>query len=177
MQRASFAHMECPIAQALEQVGEGWTLLILREAFKGARCFADFEERLGMAPNTLAARLRKLCKHGLFRRRRYQSHPPRAEYQLTEKARELLPILLALGEWGNRWLYPTGPLLVPVDAATGEPIELDVVDRRTSRPVRAGGVALSAGPSASAGLKAALRSPLMLGAKIEESNDGSSHRK
>jgi DNA-binding HxlR family transcriptional regulator len=165
MQRASFADMECPIALALEEVGEGWTLLVLREAFKGARTFADFQQRLGVAPNTLAQRLRRLCDHGLLQRRRYQSNPPRANYDLTEKARDLLPVLLALGAWGTRWLLPAGPLLVPVDAETGRAMDLAVVDRRTSRPVRAGSVALKAGPAASRRLKTALRSPLVLGTK------------
>jgi DNA-binding HxlR family transcriptional regulator len=164
--------MECPIAQALEEIGEGWTLLILRESFKGAKTFADFQDRLGIAPNTLTARLRQLCKNGLLRRERYQSNPPRARYELTEKSRELIPVLLALGEWGNRWLFPAGPLLVPVDPATGRAMQLAVIDRRTSRPIRAGAVALSAGPSASKGLKAALQSPLVLGKKTSTARKG-----
>src|SRR5438045_578321 len=101
MHPASFAQMECPIARSLDEIGEWWSLLILREAFKGVRCFADFETGLGIAPSTLTRRLKRLCKHGLLRRRRYQSHPPRDEYELTDKGWDLLPAVLALGAWGN----------------------------------------------------------------------------
>jgi DNA-binding HxlR family transcriptional regulator len=163
MQRLSFATMECPIARALEEVGEGWSLLVLREAFKGARCFADFERRLGISPSTLVRRLTSLCDRGILARRTYQAHPPRDEYELTEKGMELLPVLLALGAWGNRWLAPKGELIVTFDAKTGASVDPVLVDRRTSKPIRAGGVGLRAGAGASKRLRAALKTPLVLG--------------
>jgi len=165
MQRLSFANMECPIARAIDEVGEGWCLLVLREAFKGARCFADFEERLGITPSTLTRRLASLCEHGILQRRSYQSHPPRDEYELTPKGIELLPVLLTLGEWGNRWLAPKGALIVPVDLESGARIDPVLVDRNTLKPVRAGAVGLGAGPGASEGLRASLQAPLVLAAQ------------
>jgi DNA-binding HxlR family transcriptional regulator len=164
LERASFATMECPIARALEEVGDGWSLLIVREALKGLRQFAQFQERLGIAPNTLTRRLDKLCEHALLRRRQYQDHPPRDEYELTEKGLELLPILLALGEWGNRWVLRGNSSIVPVDLRTGAPIELAIVDRHTGQPIEAGSVGVVAGPGASAQLRARLARPLPLGA-------------
>ena len=164
MQRASFAKMECPIARAIDVVGEGWILLVLREAFKGARTFADFQSRLGIAPNTLARRLSLLCEQGLLERERYQEHPPRDEYELTAKGLDLLPVLLALATWGNRWLAPNGAPIVPIDRVTGLRIDPVLVDERTAKPIRPGAVALGAGPGASKSLRAALREPLVLGA-------------
>jgi len=157
--------MECPIARALEEIGDGWSLLILRDALRGVRQFADFQEGLGIAPNTLTRRLDKLCRHGLLRRRRYQEHPPRDEYRLTDKGLELLPILLALGEWGNRWVLHGKASIVPVDLRTGEPIELAIVDRRTGASIQPGAVAVVAGKGASKQLRARLVTPLPLGAE------------
>jgi DNA-binding HxlR family transcriptional regulator len=163
MQRASFADMECPIARATEEVGEGWSLLILRNAFLGARTFQEFEERLGIVASTLTRRLAALCERGLLVRRQYQSKPARDEYLLSEKGLDLLPVLMALAAWGNRWLAPGGAWIVPVDLESGAPIEPILVDRRTARPLRAGDVGLVAGPGASKELRRALAAPVALG--------------
>src|SRR5687767_5069851 len=103
MRRTSFADMNCSIAQALEVVGEWWTLLILRDVFLGVRRFDDFQKRLGIARNVLADRLDTLVERGILERRPYQDRPPRDEYVLTEKGRDLLPVIHALREWGDRW--------------------------------------------------------------------------
>ncbi|WP_394840932.1 helix-turn-helix transcriptional regulator [Pendulispora brunnea] len=174
MQRTSFAEMECPIARAVDEIGEGWCLLVLREAFKGARCFAEFEERLGIPPSTLTRRLAGLCECGILQRRSYQSRPPRDEYELTEKGAELLPVLLLLGEWGNRWLAPGGALIVPVEPKTGARIEPVLVDRATSKPIRAGAVGLGAGPGASKQLRTSLRAPVRLASAPEAMSSTSS---
>jgi DNA-binding HxlR family transcriptional regulator len=163
LERSSFAGMECPIARALEEVGDGWSLLLIREALKGLRQFGEFQEGLGIAPNTLTRRLDKLCRHGLLLRRRYQDHPPRDEYHLTKKGLELLPILLALGEWGNRWIFRGDSTIVPVDLDTGEPMDLAIVDRRTGKTIEPGRVGAAAGRGASAKLRARLSCPLPLG--------------
>ena len=91
-----------PIARSIEEVGDGWTLLILRNAYLGARRFADFQERLGIPPNTLTRRLERLVSLGFFTRHRYESRPPREEYELTEKGLALLPILLGPGSAAAR---------------------------------------------------------------------------
>lgn len=102
MRRKSFAGMPCPIARSLNIVGEWWTLLIVRDAFDGARRFEDFRAT-GIADNILSVRLDLLVREGIFERHAYQEHPPRHEYLLTEKGQDLLPIIVALGVWGLRW--------------------------------------------------------------------------
>jgi DNA-binding HxlR family transcriptional regulator len=94
----------CPVARTLGIIGERWTILILRDlTLHGPRKFQDFERSLtGISPNTLSARLKTLEEHGVIERRFYADHPPRAEYLLTEKGRELRPVLRALREWGEK---------------------------------------------------------------------------
>ena len=94
----------CPVARTLEIIGDRWTILIVRDLLrKGPRKFLDFEQSLeGISPNTLSARLKTLEEAELIERRFYEQHPPRAEYVLTDKGRELRPVLRALKEWGEK---------------------------------------------------------------------------
>jgi DNA-binding HxlR family transcriptional regulator len=103
MSPTDFASMECSIAQALGIIGERWSLLVLRDAFYGVRRFEDFQRGLGIARNVLTDRLAKLVAQGVLERRQYEERPPRFEYRLTPKGRDLLPVLLALMRWGDRW--------------------------------------------------------------------------
>ena len=98
----SYSDPACPVACALDRIGEKWTLLILRDLMlHPSRRFQDFIESLkGCAPNTLSARLSSLEQLGLVERRQYEQHPPRMEYVLTEAGRELRPVLKALRAWG-----------------------------------------------------------------------------
>lgn len=93
----------CPVADALDVVGERWTLLIIRDLLKlGPRKFIDLEESLtGISPNTLSARLKHLETNGVVEKRLYEQYPPRAEYVLTEKGRQLGTVVLALKKWGE----------------------------------------------------------------------------
>lgn len=102
MQR-TYGLKDCPVARTLDQIGERWTILILRDLFlHGPRRYQDFQESLtGVAPNTLSARLKELEADGLISRRLYSERPPRLEYQLTDKGRSLGPILRSLREWGR----------------------------------------------------------------------------
>jgi DNA-binding HxlR family transcriptional regulator len=102
MRHTSLSHMPCPVARTLDVVGEWWTLLIIRDAFLGARRFEDFKAT-GIADNILSARLKKLVDEGIFERRPYQERPDRFEYLPTEKGRDLLPVLAALRRWGQVW--------------------------------------------------------------------------
>ncbi len=99
------ARGECSVARAMEVVGERWTFLVLREAFSGVRRFEDWQTRLGVARNVLAARLKTLVEHGVLERRRYTERPPRFEYRLTSKGRDLYPVMMALTAWGDRHAY------------------------------------------------------------------------
>jgi len=108
MRRTSFADMICPVARAFDVVGEWWTPLIVRDALLGARRFEDFR-RTGIADNILSARLDRLVREGVLERRAYQEHPPRYEYLLTEKGRDLQAVIVALAEWGLKWTeWPGG---------------------------------------------------------------------
>jgi DNA-binding HxlR family transcriptional regulator len=102
MRHASLAAQPCPIARTLDLVGEWWTLLIIRDALLGAHRFDEFKAT-GIADNVLSARLKKLTEAGVLKRRRYQTHPDRYEYLLTEKGYALAPVVLALRAWGKRF--------------------------------------------------------------------------
>jgi DNA-binding HxlR family transcriptional regulator len=92
------------LARTLDIVGERWTVLILRDLFlHGPQKFQDFQTSLsGISPNILSARLKRLEEADIIERRFYTEHPPRAEYVLTGKGRELGPVLKALRSWGER---------------------------------------------------------------------------
>jgi DNA-binding HxlR family transcriptional regulator len=110
----------CSAARALELVGERWTLLIVRNAlFAGARRYGDFQKRLGIATNVLKVRLDGLVDAGIMERRNYSRDPGLYEYLLTDKGRELVPTILALTEWGDRWMAPGGPPVRYVHSVCG----------------------------------------------------------
>jgi DNA-binding HxlR family transcriptional regulator len=153
MQHKSFADMQCPIARSLERVGEWWSMLILRDALRGARRFDEFQKSLAIAPNMLTRRLNSLVESGLLERRRYSDRPARYEYVPTECARDFRPVLLMLISWGNKHFAPEGPSLLIVDARTGASAEPIVVDRATGRPLMSPDFAFAAGPAANARLR------------------------
>ncbi len=103
----------CSIARALSEVGDRWTMLLLREAFLRTRRFGDFVERTGAARNLVADRLQKLVDAEILERRAYQQNPERHEYRLTEKGRDLYPVMMSLVRWGDRWH----------DDGSGRPVE------------------------------------------------------
>src|SRR6202166_5441826 len=96
---------DCPVARTLSVIGSSWTCLILRDLIlHGARRFQDLQDSLdGIAPTTLSERLRTLEQNGVVERRFYSMSPPRAEYVLTEKGRELGPIVRAMRDWGRKY--------------------------------------------------------------------------
>jgi DNA-binding HxlR family transcriptional regulator len=102
---SGYGQPDCPVARALDVIGEKWSLLILRDLFRrGPLRFQQFEAGLpGVAPNTLSARLKMLEAHGVIATRLYESHPPRYEYFLTDKGRALGPVLKALYNWGETY--------------------------------------------------------------------------
>jgi len=114
MRRKRFDHMNCGIAQSLEAFGDWWTLLIVRDAFFGARRFGDFQRSLGIAKNILSARLAHLVDHGIFERVDVGSEGERFEYRLTPKGEALLTVLTALREWSDEWVFGRGnePIIV-----------------------------------------------------------------
>ncbi len=101
----SYGQADCPVARALDVIGERWSLLILRDLFrKGPLRFQQLEAGLeGVAPNTLSARLKALEAKGVIGMRLYEKHPPRYEYFLTDKGKALGPVLKALHNWGEQY--------------------------------------------------------------------------
>ncbi len=146
-QRKSFAAMPCPIARGLEHVGEWWSMLILRDAMRGATRFEQFQDNLGIAPGILTRRLAALVESGLLERRRYNEHPPRDEYVLTPRGRDFRPVLLAMLAWGNRHFPPEGAGAQLVDTTTGTPVDPVLADPRTHLPVDGPGYAVVSVPA------------------------------
>ena len=113
MKRTSFLEMECSVARTLEVVGEWWTLLLVRDAFLGVLRFEEFHRRLGVSRNVLTDRLQTLVRHGILFPVQYQDRPPRSEYRLTDKGRDLYPVIVTLRQWGDRWMQEgPAPVLV-----------------------------------------------------------------
>lgn len=156
MGRKRFDEMSCAIAQTLNQVGDWWTLLIVRDAMmKGARRFSDFHESTGIAKNILTDRLNKLVSNGIMKREEVGVRGQRQEYVLTERGEALFPILMAMQQWGDKWIYGqddapvevydtrTGEQLAPIQVAneSGEEVtHRDIAEReRTARSMREAG--------------------------------------
>ena len=124
----TYEGLNCSASRALELVGERWSLLIIRDAIFGRTTrFADFQRSLGRARNILAARLDRFVAEGIMERRLYSERPAHHEYLLTEKGRDLQPIVLALTRWGDRWAAPAGPPVLFEHANCGGSLEQHLV--------------------------------------------------
>jgi DNA-binding HxlR family transcriptional regulator len=113
----------CSIATTLDIVGDRWTLLILRDLFRGVRRFSELQVDLGIARNLLTDRLNRLHDHGLVEKVPYQNRPLRCEYRLTRKGADLSPALISLMAWGDRWYADAGAPVELVHDRCGTPIE------------------------------------------------------
>ena len=156
--RRRFAGENCSVAQALEVLGDWWTLLIVREAFFGTRRFADFEAALAISKNILTRRLAHLVEHGVLERVDAGVHGPRYEYALTPMGKDLATVVTALRQWGDRWIFGEGrePLLVH-DRHTGRPIPTLRIRGEDGEPLRARDLELRPGPGASPRTRERLR--------------------
>jgi DNA-binding HxlR family transcriptional regulator len=141
--------VNCSIAAALGEIGEKWSLLILREAIMGSTRFDEFQANLGIARNILTDRLLSLAAHGVLTRDPVPGHARIHHYHLTQKGRDLLPVLAALMQWGDRWLHrDIGAPVVLVDRATQHPIRMLGLAASDGRALAARDVAITAGPGA-----------------------------
>ena len=119
----------CTIQRSLEIMGDRWSLIVLREVFQGIRRFDDMTVRTAIPRQVLTARLRRLVDDGVLRRQPYRvpGQRERHEYRLTDKGLDLYPVLIALQEWGNRYLAdPAGPPIEFAHRDCGEPVHLVV---------------------------------------------------
>jgi DNA-binding HxlR family transcriptional regulator len=135
VKRKSFSEMHCSVAQCLEVVGEWRSLLIVRDAFLGVLRFDEFRERLGISRNTLNQRLARLVDAGVLARVPYSERPPRSENRLTEKGRDLWPVVTAMRQWGDKYAAPDGPPVGLIHAGCGEISEAQLVCSACGKPV------------------------------------------
>jgi len=150
MKAKSFADMACSIAGALEAIGDRWSILIIRDLSIGLSRYDQLQTSTGMPPTTLADRLRHLEATGIIAKRQYSKRPPRHEYVLTAKGRDLRVVTLALAQWGDRWDASGrgAPPVEFVDGKTGHPVHLASVDATTGAPVAIDRIRLRPGPGA-----------------------------
>lgn len=147
MQRTDFSQANCPIARTLDLVGEWWSLLIIREAFLGVTRYDEFQQRLGISRNALTDRLKKLVDGGVLTRRPVTPGAKREEYVLTRMGDDLITVVVAMLQWGDRWLVlPERPLSRMVEAATGHEVETLRVRSGDGRPLSRAEVGFAAAP-------------------------------
>ncbi|MFI2103924.1 winged helix-turn-helix transcriptional regulator [Isoptericola sp. NPDC019693] len=127
MQRTDFSQMHCSIARTLHVVGEVWSPLVLRDVLMGLHRFDQIRADLGVSRKVLTERLGWLVEQGVLDRVPYSDRPPRSEYRLTQRGRELCEVLLVMSAWGDRWLAgPDGPPVVYRHRTCGEATHAEV---------------------------------------------------
>jgi DNA-binding HxlR family transcriptional regulator len=127
VKRRSFKGDYCPAARSLDVIGDWWSLLIVRDAFDGLTRFGEFQKSLGIAKNILSERLRTLIARGILRAVPAADGGAHQEYHLTEMGRDLFPVMVALRQWGEQYLFKPGEKHSRlVDRDTGQAIRLDI---------------------------------------------------
>jgi len=135
------------MARSIDVLGDHWNLLLMRQACLGTRRFDDFQRSLGIGRNILTMRLTWLVDEGMLDRVEYQQSPPRSEYRLTQKGREVYPILAAMAAWGDRWLIgPEGKPLVLHHTTCDHDMHAMVVCSECAKPIDVREVRAKAGP-------------------------------
>jgi DNA-binding HxlR family transcriptional regulator len=151
MERTSFADMRCSLARGLELIGDWWSPLIVRDLFLGVTRFDELVEDLGISRNLLTLRLRALASSGIVERAPYGQRPVRYEYRLSEAGRDLVPAILALTAWGDRWARPKeGSPILFVHAGCGRRFKPQVTCSVCGEPLSAAAVKAIPGPGGAA---------------------------
>jgi DNA-binding HxlR family transcriptional regulator len=148
VERKSFSEMHCSVAQCLEVVGEWWSLLIVRDAFLGVTRFDDFQKRLGISRNVLNQRLARLVEADVLVKVPYTEHPPRHDYRLTDKGRDLWPVLTTMRQWGDMYAAPDGPPLELTHESCGRISEPRMICSSCGEPIGPRDVTAITGPGA-----------------------------
>ncbi len=147
MRWRNVGRLDCTIARTLSVIGDRWTLLILRDVFLGVRRYDDFQRSLRISRHRLADRLGKLVKHGVLRREAYQERPKRFEYRLTDKGRDLYPVIVTIAGWGDRHMAPrNGPPIERVHRGCGRATTMRLACEHCGEPVTARDVTVRPGP-------------------------------
>lgn len=146
MTRTDLSAFTCSLARTMGILGDAWSPLILRDAYLGLTRFDDLRRDLGVARNVLTERLDRLVAYGLLERRPYQERQLRHDYVLTDKGRDLVPALMALMAWGDRWTADDGPPALLVHRACGESTVPTVCCSACGAPLDAAEVRVQPGP-------------------------------
>ena len=132
------SEVQCSIEATLRTVGDRWTLLILRDIFRGIKRFENIQKDLGIARNLLSKRLQHLVDNKVVERFLYQEKPNRYEYRLTSKGRALSPSLIALMQWGDEWCSLEEPPVMLIHENCGAPLTHSVQCENCNRDVKPG---------------------------------------
>jgi DNA-binding HxlR family transcriptional regulator len=135
MKRTGFAKADCPVARALDAIGDWWSLLIVRDAFDGLRRFGDFQKNLGIAKGMLTTRLRTLVELGVLEQVAAADGSAYQEYALTKKGRDLFPVVVSLRQWGEAHLYARGEAHSVLLDQAEQPVGQLVLPSKTGRPL------------------------------------------
>lgn len=144
MKRDQLSHQQCSVARSSAILGDPWTLTLISDCFLGVRRFEEFQERLKVSRTTLTSRLKLLEEHGILAQRQYEQRPPRFEYRLTQKGKELFPVISTLLAWGDKYYSDeAGPPIIRrhkkcghdfqayvACSECGEPLELKDIEAR-----------------------------------------------
>lgn len=125
----------CALPSALEVMGEKWSFLILRGALSGIHHFEEFQSTLGIARNILANRLARLVENGILERKPMSCDRRKVEYRITEKGRELAPVMVALRQWGEKWGCGVPSVPVLADRRDRQPIQRVCIHASDGRPL------------------------------------------
>jgi DNA-binding HxlR family transcriptional regulator len=153
MRHSEFPSQVCSVARSLEIIGEWWTLLIVREAFFGTERFSDFEVNLGIAKNVLTDRLNTLVDAGVMQRTPVPGRGNPVSYSLTDQGRDLLPVLVALMQWGDRWVNGGKAPIRLLERTSGKEIDSVRVTNSDGTKLGARDVVFVPGPGADAAIK------------------------
>lgn len=156
--------MDCSVAQCLEVIGEWWSMLIVRDAFLGVTRFEEFQRRLGISRNILQQRLSTLVEAGVLVRVPYSEHPVRHDYRLTDKGRDLWPVLTAMRQWGDDYAAPSGPPIQVAHKGCGSTAAAVLVCGSCGEPIGPRDMRAFAGPGRDGAKVIAHRAPRAAGA-------------
>ncbi|MEO1078558.1 MAG: helix-turn-helix domain-containing protein [Pseudomonadota bacterium] len=150
MPRKSLEHLNCSWAQAAEAMGDKWSMMIIRDAFYGVKTFSAFADSIGISKNILSQRLEHLQQHDILAKRPIGTGSSRSEYVLTEKGKALFPVIMALGQWADHWIFGDGKApIVVVDLEERKPIKTLKVESEDGRELTIRDITFAAGPGAS----------------------------
>lgn len=148
MANEKLCNASCPIARSLGRVGDGWSMLILRDCLSGLTRFDEFQRSCNIASNILSSRLKNLVKNGFLEKVCYSTSPLRYEYHPTELTNSFRPILIAFAEWGSHHFSPEGKQIQLVERKTRKPVTPILVDKETGKELTIEDYEMIIGPAA-----------------------------